>query len=542
MTKKNQILLISSFCVLFIALFTLAIVFSQGFAQGGTIDYLITLIASFCLFFWGMTMVYRVQYKKQRTILLIIFIISFLWIALRFVKWLANIHFVSVYADYFYYVPMTIIPLLLFMLVVETFCPKFRHKKIVYAILSGIISLFIVLAFTNDLHHLIYKNFQSFYPADNPGIEIITYDYNFLHFAMLGFVSLLNISTIALFFGGTYKQISFNQIIISSLLVILLFVYIVLYTLNVEFIKHTPLLKDFALVIVVFVCAILETLLDVGLIQNNGKYADNFKKSNLPMCIYDENKQAIYVSEKFSNTSHKKLKEKTKTIGEYTLVFQEDLTEIVNLKESISAETKDLEKINQMLEKLIKINSEQSKLVHKLEFASEIEVSIESTKKELQKLILSLPDKITKENEKAVKQNLGIIALYLGYMKQKCMLLLNSKEKQSLTYDGFNLIMQVISKDMQSVGFQDIAFNITKTEDISFDFALKVNDFVFFVAKSYQFCDLDTIIFANPNGNTCTMELAGKNIQIKEIKIDGLKITCTKEDDYVRISMEVQND
>ena len=540
MTNKKQIIIISS-CAFFVLLFAIACTFSQGFTQGGTIDYLITLIASFCLFFWGMTMVYRVQYKKQRTILLVIFVISFLWIALRFVKWLANIHFVSVYADYFYYVPMTIIPLLLFILVVETFCPKLKHKKIVYGILIGIISLFIILAFTNDLHHLIYKNFQSFYPEDNPGIDIITYDYNFLHFVMLGFISLLNISTIALFFWWTYKQISFNQIIISSLLVIFLFAYIVLYTLNVEIIKNTLLLKDFALVIVVLVCAILETLLDVGLIQNNGKYAENFKKSNLPMCIYNENKQAIFVSEKFSATPHKNLKEKTKEIGTYTLVVQEDLTEIVNLKEKISEETKELENINQMLEKLIKVNSEQSKLSHKLEFASEIEASIESTKKELQNLILSLPDKITKDNEKAVKQNLGIIALYLGYMKQKCMLLLSSKERQNLTYDAFKLIMQVISKDMQSVGFNDIAFNITKTDEISFDFALKVNDFAFFVAKSYGFCDLDTIIFANPNGNTCTMELAGKNIQIKEIKIDGLKITCTKEDDYVRISMGVQN-
>ena len=541
MAKKNQLLLISSFCVLFIALFTIAIVFPQGYTQGGRIDYLITLIASFCLFFWGMTMVYRVQYKKQRTLLLVIFVLSFLWIAIRFVKWLANIHFVSIYADYFYYVPMTIIPFLLFMLVIETFFAKLKHKKTIYGILFGVVLLFIILAFTNNLHHLIYKNFQSYYPADNPEIEIITYNYNFLHFVMLGFVSLLNISTIVLFFLGTKKQINFKQIIILLAFVLLLFSYIVLYTLDFEFIKNTMLIKDFALVIVVLLSAILELLLDLGLIQNNGHYEENFNKSDIPMCIYDENKNAIFVSEKFSNTPHKNLKEMSTKLGKYTLVLQEDLTEIENLKEKINIETKELEDINQILTKLIKVNTEQSKLAHKLEFASEIEHSIEKTKNELQNHIMALPDKITKDNEKKVKQNLGEIALYLGYMKQKCMLLLGAKERQNLTYDAFNLIMQVISKDMQSVGFNDIAFNITKTDEISFDFALKVNDFAFFVAKNYKFSELDAIIFANPNISTCTIELAGKDIQIKEIKIYGLKITCTKEDDYVRISMEVQN-
>ena len=542
MTKKKQITTLLSFCLFFIVLFALACIFPQGYLQGGTIDYLVTLIASFCLFFWGMTMVYRVQYKKQRTILLVIFVISFLWIALRFVKWLANIHFVSVYADYFYYVPMTVIPLLFFMLVVETFCNQFKHKKIFYGILIGIASIFIILAFTNDLHHLIYTNFESYFPADNPSIEVITYNYNFLHFIMLGFTFLLSLSTIILFFIGTWKQLNFKQIIISLLFILVLFTYISLYTLNFNFIKNTLLLKDFALIIVVLLSAILETLLDFGLIQNNGHYEENFKKSNIPMSIYNENKQAIFVSEKFSHIQNNNLKEKTKEIGKYTLIVQEDLTEIIKLKEKISEETKELENINQMLKKLIKINSEQSKLAHKLEFASEIEASVEKTKKELQNLILKLPNKITKDNEKLVKQNLGIIALYLGYMKQKCMLLLGAKERQCLTYDSFNLIMQVITKDMQSVGFNDIAFNVTKTNNIYFDFALKVNDFAFFVAKSYEFCGIDAIVFVNPNKNTCIMELAGKNIQIKQIKIYGLNISCTKVDNCVRIVMEVRND
>ena len=369
--------------ILFCLFFCLACFFPQGFTQGGTIDYLITLIASFCLFFWGITMVYRTQYKKQRIILLCIFVISFLWISIRFVKWLANMHFISIYADYFYYIPMTVIPLLFFILVAETFCPKFKHKKVVYSTLISIVLTFIILAFSNNLHNLIYKNYNFSYSETNPNIEIITYDYNYMHFAMLGFVLLLNISTISLFFWGTAKQITFKQIFISSLFIVLLFVYILLYTFNTWHIKNIIILKDFALVVVIFLNAILETLLDVGLIQNNGRYEQNFKNSNLPMCIFDENEKILFVSKKFENSNNKHLKQKTKNIGAYKLVVQEDLTELDNLQQKIKTENKELESINQMLEKLIKINSEQSKLAHKLAYIDEIEHGIARQKKNL---------------------------------------------------------------------------------------------------------------------------------------------------------------
>lgn len=542
MTNKGQLFLIISLSALLLALFFLALAFPQGFLQGGRFDYFVTLILSFALFFWGMTLAYRVQYSTQRKILLVIFIISFLWIVLRFVKWLVNIHFVSIYADYFYYVPMTVIPLLLFMLIVETFCPKLKHKKAIYITLIVIVSIFIFLAFTNDLHHLIYSNIKSTFPVDNPQIEIITYDYGILHFVMLGFVSLLSIATIVLFFWGAGKQITFNQIFVSSLLLVLLFAYIALYTLNVSFIKNTMLIKDFALVIVILLTAIIETLLDVGLIQNNGRYVKNFKNSNLPMCIYDENGEKLFVSDKFSEQKNTNLKEKSRKIGSYTIVLQEDLTEIALLKEKIVSETREFSKTNAMLEKLIKVNAGKSSLSHRLAFADEIEKSIENSKKEVKSLISKLPDKITSKNQTDAKQTLGKISLLLGYMKQKCMLLLGSKECSHLTYDAFKLIIQVISKDIQSVGFANVGVNISKSEQISFDFALKVNDFANLVAKTYAFCNLDVLILINPNSKTCIMELDGNDIEIKQISLDGLNIKITQDDDSIRIFMGVQDE
>ena len=542
MKNKIKLYLIISLPALFITLFSIALAFPQGFLQGGRLDYFVTLILSFALFFWGMTLVYRVQYSRQRKILLIIFIIAFLWIVLRFVKWLANIHFVSIYADYFYYVPMTVIPLLLFMLIVETFCPKLSYKKAIYITLATIVLIFILLASTNDLHNLIYSDIKSYFPTDNPQIEIISYNYGILHFVMLGFVSLLSILTIILFFWGAGKYITFSQVFASSLLLVLLFAYIALYTFDIYFIKNIILLKDFALVIVILLTAIIETLLDVGLIQNNGRYIENFKNSNLPMCIYDEKGKKLFVSEKFSEQKNKNLKEKSLKIGSYTLVLQEDLTEIELLKEKISSETKELTETNTMLEKLIKVNAEKSSLSHRLAFADEIEKSIENSKSELENLIFLLPDNITSNNQTETKQILGRLALLLGYMKQKCMLLIGSKERSHLTYDAFKLIMQVISKDIQSVGFENIGVNIEKITQISFNFALLVNDFLNLVAKTYAYCGLDALIFVSPKNQTCVIELDGNNLEIKKLSIDGLNIKVTKGDDSIRVFMGVQDE
>ncbi len=486
-------------------------------------------------------MVYRVQFNKQRKILLAIFLISFLWVVLRFIKWLSNIEVITVYADYLYYAPMVIIPGLTFALIVETFYPQLKHKKIIYISIVVITAVIILLALTNNLHHFVYKTTKVSHPEDNPVIVNFSYTYGVGHFIMVGFILLLTLSAIALFFVGTAKQISFNQIVVSSLLIIILITYTILYTVGLDFIKNTKIIKDLALIIVIFLTAILETLLDVGLIQNNGRYVKNFSQSSLPMCIYDENNKVLYKSEKFIFTPNDDLKLRQRKIGTYTLVLQEDLTEITALKEKILYDNKELTGINNMLEKLIKVNSEQSSVSHRLSFANEIEQSITKSKIDLYELVNILPNKITPRNETEIKQALGKIALTLGYMKQKCMLLLGAKERYSLSLDAFKMIMQIISKDIQSAGFKNVAVSVANADSISFEFALKVNDLINDIAKTYCFNNLDVLLIINPNKDSCIVELDGAKVDIKKLQIEEIHIT--KQDNGIRIAMgEVENE
>ena len=57
--KKIEIILISILSALFIASFVIASVFPQGYIRGGDYEYLVTIIVSFALLLWGISMIYR---------------------------------------------------------------------------------------------------------------------------------------------------------------------------------------------------------------------------------------------------------------------------------------------------------------------------------------------------------------------------------------------------------------------------------------------------------------------------------------------------
>ena len=128
--KRLEISLILSFAVIFITSFLLTTFLPTGYIRGGDYEYLLTIILSFGLLLWGISMIYRSQFKKQRRYIIILVFTFFFWIILRFIKWLPNIHYVSIYADYLYYVPMMVVPIIFLMMTIDTFFLDFKRKNI----------------------------------------------------------------------------------------------------------------------------------------------------------------------------------------------------------------------------------------------------------------------------------------------------------------------------------------------------------------------------------------------------------------------------
>ena len=508
-TKKLEVILIIVLSALFIASFVLTSVFPKGYIRGGDYEYLITIILSFALLSWGISMIWRAQYKRQRVYIIILVLSFFFWILLRFVKWLPNIHYVSIYADYFYYVPMTLIPIIFFMMTTDTFFPNFKRKRLVYAILIVFAYVLIALVLTNELHHLVYRNFKVTY-GDDPNIEIITSEYGSLHYVALGFVGVVSIAALLVFLIGSRKQVSLKQLFVVSGSFILIITYIVLFTIGL--LSHVPLLRDFATCITLLLSLLLESLLSTGLIQNNGKYAFNFSKASIGIGIYDEHLKEIYKTSAF-DLSKKSIKVADKDIGEYKINIIEDLSSIHSLQESIKKEIEEIENKNSNLKKLIEISKEESSLNYRLSLMGEIENSITTTKDEILSLVKTLPNKL----DDSSKKTLGYIAMLLGYMKQKCMLLLRAKEQTSMDYEQASLLMDVISRDVISAGYEDVAIKLNKADSFDVRFLSIVNDFIHEIAKSYAFSDTELLIFIDYENKAIKARIVGENIKLKEI-------------------------
>ena len=532
--------------LLFAIAYTLATVFPVGNLTGGTADYLVTLFASFLLLFWGITMSYRVQFSRQRTILTLIFIVSFLWILLRFVKWLPNDIPIAKYSDYVYYLPMTLVPALFLVLCIENFAPNFRFKKALYISLALIVLFFFVMALTTDLHGLVYKDY-SFGPDENgmPSARFPSYSYGIVHYFDMGFVALCILSSLFVATFVSRGQLTIKSVILPAIIVVLAAAYFTLYSLGISFVRSTLFLKDFALMSVLLLQAAIEIMLDTGLVQNNGRYVTHFERSSLPMCIYDENGKMLFSSEKFDEKRFKthdaKFRYNEQTIGKYELVVEEDLTEIIALKDKINQENNELTETNKLLHKMIGVARDSTSLAFRLSLISEIEGSIGKSRAELDEMLATLPDEITKENQKETKETLGRIALCLGYMKQKCMLLLGAKEKKALSADAFKMLLNVISHDVQSVGFAEVGAAINCDDDVSFPFALAVNELANEIAKAYAFLELDALIIINPKKSSCIFELEGKPLSVKPLTVAGATIKSKVQDNGLRVVMEVQN-
>lgn len=524
--RKFRLTLIVLVSALFVLAFVLTAVFPNGYLIGGDYEYLISLLLAFAILFWGISMIDRAQFKTQRTYIVLLVVSFFFWVVLRFIKWLPNIHFVSIYADYLYYVPMLLIPLLFFMMTLETFYPDLGRKKVLYALLWGAALTLIALVLTNDLHFLVYKNFNVRH-GDNPNIEIITSEYGPLHYVALSFVGLLALSALSVFVIGSRKQLSWKQVLIVGAAFLLLALYVTLFELGLF--SAIPILRDFATSITLLLMAVLEALIDIGLIQNNGKYEANFKKALLDMTIYDENGKVLYKTDTvFSG------KEINKSIGFYRYRINEDLSGIAKLQADIQKGNEDILEANKNLEKLIEISKEEVAIDYRLRLTSEIENSIEETKQE----ILSLAAALNGTLDEEAKKTLGYIAMLLGYMKQKCMLLLRAKEETKMTREQAKLLMDVISKDLLSVDYEDVAINLLPGEGIDISFASSVNDFIHQVAKAYRFSKASLLITVNPLKNACKIAVFGENIEKKEI---ALNAKVAKDEEGVSYLLEASH-
>lgn len=233
---------------------------------------------------WGISVHARIMQVQARRYFTAVAFLMVFWMAVRTAKYL----FVSPethpnaarYLWYFYYLPMLFIPLLLLLAVLSMGKPEnYRLPRAAGALYIPSAVLF-ALVITNDFHQAVFA-----FPKDARVWTSEVYGYAGGYFAVVGW---LGLCILLIFFTLCMKSRIPGRrrlIILPCIPIALLIVYIVLYYMNLKWLKSV--FGDMNVVMCLLCIATLEMCIWCGFIQTNTHYRELFDAATVGTQITD---------------------------------------------------------------------------------------------------------------------------------------------------------------------------------------------------------------------------------------------------------------
>ena len=504
--------------IIFAFFVILSFLLNSKSATTGNIYYTISYVLVFVFVIWYTFSYYRIYDKKIKSIAILIFSLCFSWIMLKYLMDLSNSITFSRYCWYLYFLPIIFISYLFFVMCTQIFPMKFTYKYIIY-ILLGIISFaFLILVVTNDIHQLVFS-------FDN-GFKTSIYETTRmpLFYIIVVYCILLIIASMAQFFFGTIKRNTLNQFILPFLILVIILIYSVLYLIDFPLIFIYDFLSDVSFIYNLFFILLFESFMSNGLIQNNGQYILHFNECFLPIKIVDNNNELMFVNARFDESSYlnqdnenKKFNEKYINGGK--VIVEEDISKLIKLYEKLNKHINELVKGNEILLKRKDISEEEAMLKARKDLYKEIEIAISKKSKEISFLISILPDEITNANKKYAMNIISKIRLRIGYLKQKCLLILQTKSNNTIQNDEFRLTTKVICTDIKNVGFDSIFSVIKGKNDVPVNYSLAFNELMEYIGENFGFKNCVAFVTCNIDELRCNVkvECYDKNLKLPNL-------------------------
>ena len=470
--------------------------------------YIFSYCALFILVVWEIFIIIRVSDRKARNIILIIFFTSFFWMLLKNVRYLFADSYYERYLVYLYFIPMLYITILFLYLCQTIFMPKSKVPKRILLILFIVSSLLLTFALFNDKHEL-FLGLEKIKGTNMFPLKIGFY-------LILGYDLLILFTSLITFFIGTYRRNSLHTSISVFIPIIMLIGYTYLYiAMSSEILVNLmPTFYIFSLIL------LIEIYIQLGLIQNNGQYYKFFYNCHLPLEIKDKDNNVLYTSKSYFYKQDTEYHYITKELRGGIITMREDFSKINLLQNKLIEHKTELTINNEILSKSKILKEEEERLYAKTQILNVIEKTIESKSKMIEDLVNSLPDEITAENKDEVYKKLQKIRLNICYLKQKCMLVLLTKDQRFISNKELKIIMDVIKNDVQNVGFNKVLIALVGNEDVSIRFALAINELLNLIGRLFCYNDLDVFVSVNTKTIRCVVEI--------ETPLD---IDCIFEDD-----------
>lgn len=243
---------------------------------------------------WMLTVQSRIINSRIRRLMLYTGTLFLMYFAMQMVKYciFTEERTVGRYMWYGYYVPMTLIPLMVLFILQYLANPEEKPMNRQRWILL-IIALLLCIGFmTNDIHRLAFDFPEGIQLGDkNRTLEP-------LYFMYIAFVAVLAILGVLSIVRNRHRIENKKKLIYPAIPIAIGIVYILIYTLKPELVKigkhhFLELAEAFALMMIGF----LEECVQVGLIPSNMGYNKLFALTGIPARVADENGQTVLATQ-----------------------------------------------------------------------------------------------------------------------------------------------------------------------------------------------------------------------------------------------------
>ena len=512
--KKNKMFILRIIIFLIVAIgffsatFFLLTVKSNSDISGNYY-YLISYVSLFNFAVWYAITLYRLYDGNIKFLTLIIFCLGIFWLLDSLIMSMSESVTFSRYCWYLYFLPILFIPYFFFILCAENFILKKRRVKIfIYIILGLITAALFSIAMTNDIHQQVYL-FDSLSTYENYKIQQMFY-------VIIGYSLMILTASIVIFVFSTNRRNSFTQLLFPIIVFMVLVIYTYLYVFRFDLLQNNMLLSDIALVYNFIFLILFELFLNNGLIQNNGQYILRFEECSLPLKIVDNNGEDLFVNEGFSqddyiNKTSNDLIYIDKDIIGGKVIVQEDISKIKSLNAKLNKQIADLRTGNEILRNRKDIQEEQSRLNVRSELFNEIDSVVSKKSKEIDMLVSLLPEEINISNKKFTIKVLGKIRLRIGYLKQKCLLILQTKSSSFIQNNEFRIMLNVICSDVKSAGFETFATVVKGNDPVPVDYALAFNELIEYIGENFGFKHCMALVTCNLDKLRCIIKIEADN-------------------------------
>lgn len=421
-------------------------------------------IASSAFSLWGVSAYLRCLDRKNRIYLAGIAIFLVFWMLDAIIKWKTHSLWLGIFCWYFYYVPMTVIPLLT--LLIDGRAAGLDRSPAARNIKNGLIALacaLIVLVFSNNLHQLVFS-----FDSPNPGV-VGEYEYRGGYWLFM----IWNVLCYAGFFVCLARA-SRKHLRTFIAIIVGVFLVGVLYMLGYVFRLPFAMRLNFSLVYALLVVTALELSLDLGLIPSMVRFDKSFAKIPLDLRIVDLDGKTYLATTKAESvrrdTVRHLLEELAKNKGDGAVsirtgehevtrvwpisggaaILAQDVSGLDHVHAELEQVHAELLRDSEVLGAQVQVAKALAGVEAERKLVDEVEAALATSLSRAARILDTLPEGPGHDEKR--RREVERARMLVAYSKRKGSLVLSTSEDPELNRDRIVLIANELASDLRVVG------------------------------------------------------------------------------------------